>query len=85
MTQQLVLLPIILCAQLVKLSEDICQASIDIKEYFVVLSRVMQKLYETGLQGVPKIHKAMKSMHKHLAHFKVFLTIKRHVRGVMYL
>ena len=45
MTQQLVLLPIILCAQLVKLSEDICQASIDIKEYLVVLSRVMHKLY----------------------------------------
>ena len=54
-----------------KLSENICQASIEIKEYFVVLSRVMQKLYETGLQGVPKIHKAMKSMYKHLAHFKV--------------
>ncbi|MCY3928217.1 MAG: helicase-related protein [Acidobacteria bacterium] len=37
-----------------ELAEEICQVSIDIKEYLVLLLRAIQELYETGLQGVTK-------------------------------
>ena len=37
-----------------ELAEEICQVSIDIKEYLVVLLRALQELSDTGLQGITK-------------------------------
>ena len=37
-----------------EVAEDVCQVSIDIKEYLIVLFKAMQELYDMSLQGVTK-------------------------------